>query len=206
MPPCPGRPRGRQKPALGSIKLETDTKVSTAERLVNYSVLKITESHFPTVPREQIREVVAEIENVIPQQERVIALDRVLAGIDRSQITPKEVPGVKADPPTIHFSQTPAVVVNLDGDPIWSPIQGNDLKFAVNTNWDLFEHGPTKTYLPPERRQLAAGRRLEGPLEPRGGQAAGELRQAPRRRELAGREGGAAGQEGRGRQGGRRCS
>ncbi len=27
---------------------------------------------------------------------------------------------------------------------IWSPIQGSDLKFAVNTNWDLFET-PSKT-------------------------------------------------------------
>ena len=138
--------KGAEKPAIGSIKLETDTKVSTEERLVNYSILRITESHFPSVPRDQIRELVAEIEDAIPQEQRVIALDRVLAGLDRSQITPKEVPGVKADPPTIHFSQTPAVVVNLDGDPIWSPILGNDLKFAVNTNWDLFEHTPTKTY------------------------------------------------------------
>ena len=26
-----------------------------------------------------------------------------------------------------------------------APIQGNDLQFAVNTNWDLFQHTPTKT-------------------------------------------------------------
>ena len=56
------------------------------------------------------------------------------------------MPGLKADPPVIFFSQTPAVLVNLDGDPIWSPIEKNDLKFAVNTNWDLFEHEPTKTF------------------------------------------------------------
>ena len=53
---------------------------------------------------------------------------------------------MKADPPPIFFSKTPAVLVNLDGDPIWAPIPQNDLKSAVNTNWDLFEHGPTKTY------------------------------------------------------------
>ena len=52
---------------------------------------------------------------------------------------------MKADPPPIFFSKTPAVIVNLDGDPIWSPIKDNDLKFAVNTNWDLFQHGPTNT-------------------------------------------------------------
>ncbi len=38
------------------------------------------------------------------------------------------------------------MLVNLDGEPIWSPIKDNDLKFAVNTNWDLFQHEPTKTF------------------------------------------------------------
>ncbi len=55
--------------------------------------------------------------------------------------------GVKSDPPTIFYSTTPAVLVNIDGDAIWSPIQSNDLKYVVNTNWDLFEHEPTKTLL-----------------------------------------------------------
>ncbi len=36
--------------------------------------------------------------------------------------------------------------MNIDGDPIWSPIKENDLKYAVNTNWDLFSHEPTKTF------------------------------------------------------------
>ena len=36
-----------------------------------------------------MQEIVAEIAKAIPQSERVIALDRVLAGIDKSQIIPK---------------------------------------------------------------------------------------------------------------------
>src|SRR5262249_5543516 len=138
--------KGATKPALGSLKIEADTKVSTSERLVSFKDLKITESNFPTLPKEQTREVVTEIDKGIPDDERIIALDRVLASVDRSQITPKEVPGVKAAPPTIYFSQRPAVLVNLDGEPIWSPIKENDLKYAVNTNWDLFQHEPTKTF------------------------------------------------------------
>src|SRR5215510_5365655 len=93
-----------------------------------------------------MREVVTEIDKAIPDDDRVIALDRVLASVDRSQITPKNVEGVKADPPAIFYSTSPALLVNIDGEVIWSPIKENDLKFAVNTNWDLFEHGPTNTY------------------------------------------------------------
>jgi hypothetical protein len=160
--------KGATKAALGSLKLEANTRVSTAERLVNFSDFRITESNFPTLPKEQLRELVAEVDKAIPDDDRVIALDRVLASLDRSQILPKNVEGVKADPPQIFFSQTPAVVVNIDGEAIWSPIKENDLKFAVNTNWDLFEHEPTKTlYLRNEGAWLKAPA-LNGPWGPAG--------------------------------------
>jgi hypothetical protein len=160
--------KGAPKPALGSVKIEANTKVAPSERLVDFSKLQITESNFPTLPKEQVREVAEEIAKTIPDEGRVIALDRVLASLDKSQIVPRNVEGVKADPPAIFFSDTAALLVNLDGEPIWSPIAGNDLKFAVNTNWDLFEHGPTKTfYLRNEEAWLKAGD-LKGPWSPAG--------------------------------------
>ena len=50
-----------------------------------------------------------------------------------------------ADPPIVFYSTRPAVVVNINGAPIWDPIAGTDLDFAVNTNWDLFKHQGTDT-------------------------------------------------------------
>jgi hypothetical protein len=140
------RSKTGDKPALGTIRLEADTKVALEDRLVSFRQMKIVETNFQTLTKEQVREVAAEIDKAIPDDERVIALDRVLANLDKSQIVPKNVEGVKADPPPIFFSKTPAVIVNLDGETIWSPIKDNDLKYAVNTNWDLFQHGPTNTY------------------------------------------------------------
>ena len=104
----------------------------------------------------------------MPLDERVIALDRVLANIDTSQIIPKNVEGVKADPPPIFFSKTPAVLVNIDGDPIWAPIPQNDLTSAVNTNWDLFEHGPTKTYYLRHDKVWLKATDVKGPWAPAG--------------------------------------
>jgi hypothetical protein len=137
---------GETKAALGSVKVEANTKVALDVRMVNFSDMAVTESNFPSLPKEQVRDVVNEIVKAIPSEDRVIALDRVLANLDKSQIHPQNVEGVKADPPTIFFSKTPAVLVNVDGDPIWSPIKDNDLKYAVNTNWDLFQHTPTNTF------------------------------------------------------------
>src|SRR5262245_1189676 len=130
---------GEPKPALGTLKIVCDTSVAKAERLVDLTNITIAEASFPTLGTDAVRPVVTEIVAAIPRQDRVISLDRLLAGVDTSQLSPKNTEGLKADPPKVFVSETPAVVVNLDGDPIWSPIPGNDLKFAVNTNWDLFE-------------------------------------------------------------------
>ena len=130
--------------------------------------MKIVEANFQTLPKEQVREVVATIEKSMPDDERVIALDRVLANVDKSQIVPKNVEGIKADPPTIFFSKTPAVIVNLDGEPIWSPIKDNDLKFAVNTNWDLFQHVPTNTYYLRNNDSWLKAADVKGPWTPAG--------------------------------------
>jgi hypothetical protein len=160
--------KGGDKPALGSIKIEADTKVSLEERLVNFAPLKITEANFPTLQKEQIRDITAEIDKILPTDERVIALDRVLASVDASQIVPKNIEGVKAEPPPVYFSKVPAVMVNLDGEPIWSPIEGNDLKYAVNTNWDLFQLESTKTFFLRNETSWLKATELRGPWTPAG--------------------------------------
>jgi hypothetical protein len=139
-------PSGADKAEMGTIRIEADTSVAMEERLVRFTNFQITEASFPTLDKDKTREVATEIDKAMPDDERVIGLDRVLAAIDRSRIVPKNVEGVKADPPKIFFSKTPAVLVNLDGKAIWSPIKDNELKYAVNTNWDLFQHEASSGY------------------------------------------------------------
>jgi hypothetical protein len=157
------QPTGAPKPHLGSVKIEADTKVSTSERLVNFSSFKIAEANFPTLGKEKTGELAKEIDKAVPHEDRIISLDRVMAAVDRSQILPKNVEGVKADPPTVFFSKRAAALVNVDGEPIWSPIKENDLKYAVNTNWDLFQHEPTKTFYLRHEQSWLQATEVKGP-------------------------------------------
>jgi hypothetical protein len=156
------------QPAIGTIKIEADTSVAVTERLVSFRQMKLVETNFQTVPTAQVREIAASINTLMTDEERVIALDRVLANVDKSHIAAKNVDGIKADPPTILFSKTAAVIVILDGEPIWSPIKENDLKFAVNTNWDLFQHGPTSTYYLRNDASWLKAADIKGPWSPAG--------------------------------------
>ena len=182
------RDKAGTKPALGTIKLEADTSVALAERLVSFKNLRTVEANFQTLPKEQMREVVATIEKTMSgRRSRHRARSRARQH-RQEPIVPKNVEGIKADPPTIFFSTTPAVMVNIDGDPIWSPIKENDLKFAVNTNWDLFQHVPTNTLLPAAQHQLAEGGRRQRPVDGRR-HAARQLQEAAAGRQLEGRQG-----------------
>ena len=159
---------GAAKPALGTVKIEADTRVAHDDRLVNFSPFQLTESNFPTLSREAARAFADDLQRAIPEGERVIALDRVLVAVDKSQLVVRAAAGVKADPPKIFESTAPAVLVNFDGEPVWSPVKDLDLKFAVNTNWDIFEHTPSKTlYLRDDAAWLKAAS-LEGPWTPAG--------------------------------------
>jgi hypothetical protein len=157
---------GAAEPALGTVRLEADTTVAVSERLVNFTAIKLGETSFPGLPNDQLREVVARIDQLVPDGEFVMELDRVLARLDKSEIIPRNVDAVKGDPPIIFFSTSPAVLVNLDGEPIWSPIRDNDLKFAVNTNWDLFQHTPTGALFLRYDTSWLTARALVGPWTP----------------------------------------
>ena len=145
--------QGAKQAAPGAIKLEADTKVALEERLVNFSSLRITESNFPASPRDQAGKVVTDLEQVMPSGQMMMSLDRVLGALDKSKIRPVskdtaggDAAGIKADPPEIFHSAKPAVLVIFDGPPVWSPVENVDLKFAVNTNWDIFEDPASKTF------------------------------------------------------------
>ncbi|MBK6316158.1 MAG: hypothetical protein IPF53_18160 [Blastocatellia bacterium] len=162
------QPSGVAEPQLGTVTFEANTYVSVAERLVAFSPLRVIGTNFPTLSKEDTRVLVDEIVAKLPAEERVISLDRVLSQISMSALTPKNAAGIKTDPPDILVSARPAVLVSFDGDPIWSPIEANDLEFTVNTNWDLFRYGPTGLcYLRFENTWLKAAA-IEGPWSPAG--------------------------------------
>jgi hypothetical protein len=161
---------GATQAALGTVKAEADTQVSLDRRLVNFSPVQITVFNFPTLTRDQAREFVTAFQKALPTVQLSISLDRVLAGINKSEIlaSSRDAEGIKADPPKIYISTRPALLVLFDGQPIWSPIQGVDLKYAVNTNWDIFQQVSTGAlFLRNDKTWLKAAS-VSGPWTPAG--------------------------------------
>lgn len=136
------------KPVMGTIKIEADTEVALEERLVRFKDFSIPEVKFASLSRDDSRMVTGALQAALPTSDRVLSLDKVFAAVEKSQLTPDadQRSKFRHDPPAIFYSTTPAILIGFDNEPIWSPIKDTDLKFAVNTNWDVFLHVPTKTY------------------------------------------------------------
>jgi hypothetical protein len=137
--------RGSQKAELGTIRFETPTSTSVEERMVNLQKLAITSMRFESLPKAQTQEVLVEIRNSFPQENLLVALDRVVAMADTSLIGGKGVE-INTVPPPIFYSKKPAILVQFNGEPILSTISGTSLKYVVNTNWDVFHDEDAKLY------------------------------------------------------------
>ena len=112
-----------------------------------------------------MREVVAEIDKAIPDEDRVIALDRVLASVDRSQIVPeRNVAGREGGPARdlLQPDRRPSSV-NLDGEPIWSPIDRRTTSSSRSTRTGISSSTGRRRPSTCKRRSLAEGGDLKGP-------------------------------------------
>ena len=162
------RAKAGDKPAIGTIKLEADTKVSTSERLVSFQKMKIVEANFQTLSKEQIREVAAEIEKAIPDDERVIALDRVLANMDKSQVVPEEHRRHQVRP-AHHLLQQgtgghrqPRRRAHLEPD------QGERSEVRREHELGSLPARSDEHLVSPQQRHLAQGADVKGPWSPAG--------------------------------------
>ena len=157
-------PTGAKNPQLGIVELQARTEVDFESRLVKLTRLQVTGVNFPGATKEKNAQALTELKAMVNSETiRSIDLDRMLASLERAGV--KNV-DLKNDPPKIFYSKKPAALVIFDGKPILSPIKDSELKFIVNTNWDIFYEEKTKTnYLRNEKTWLKSNNLL-GPYTP----------------------------------------
>lgn len=157
---------GAKTPEIGAFKITGTTDVDPITRKVRITNIQLSEINFPTLDPKLLPPLSKTLEEILPKNDVVVSMDRILASLERNKDQQKPV-AVKNDPPPIYFSDKPAVLMILDGEPIWSPIVGTDLKYAVNTNWDLFQDASGALFLRNDDAWLKADH-LYGPWTPAG--------------------------------------
>jgi hypothetical protein len=150
-------PAGGQ-PAVGVVTLRADTDVDHDNHTVLLSNLQITKAYFPSMDPAKASQMEQLVKSFLPPTvTHTIALERLVAGVEKSKTPPPAIP-VKNDPPQIFVSYGPAILIEMDGQPVKAPIEKTKLETIVNSNWPLFfDKSSSKYYMFADKQWLTAG-------------------------------------------------
>ena len=126
-------PPGSKNPVFGVIEITAKTLVSRQARTVSFKNIQVEKVDFPTVP-DAASKYKAELQKILTDGPATMPLDKLEAALAVLNAHKKsEAVPVRNEPPAFVFSETPAVLITLDGDPIWVSVDGTDLQRVLNT-------------------------------------------------------------------------
>ena len=142
------QPTGAKDPTFGVIWFTARTDVDKTNRLVYLEDLTITRSSFPSAPEKAAAWVEALHELEPSKRSKAISLDRLEAdlGITQAKIQGEARP-LDNTPPQVIFSNVPAVLVRIDGQPVYKPQSGTDLQRIINTSAIVLKADSGELYL-----------------------------------------------------------
>ena len=131
---------------FGVIGLSGKTRADHENEEVVIDDIKVTQLNFSVLSREQLSDLSLEVGKLMPTEPITIGMQRLTASLAAYEQL-GDVEDLKADPPPLFVSTTPAVLVQTEGEAVEAPIEAVDgLSFVVNTNWDLFKAAADGTY------------------------------------------------------------
>jgi hypothetical protein len=152
---------GQRRTTLGVITIRSLTLVDKNTRTASLENIQILNGDFPSA-RQQTQQYLQVLRGTFPKELRGLSLDQLEAGFN---FTPPQLSGsgqLNNTPPRIFFSTNPAVLVYIDGPPIYRRVSGTGLDRVINTPLLLLKDAAGHYYLHLWDGYLTAPR-LEGP-------------------------------------------
>src|SRR5450432_4544092 len=125
------------KEIVGIMELQAQTDVNVDDHSVLLRDFNIKEVKLPGLDPAKASQIDQTVRSFLPPDHTVVmALDRLVATVEKTQ-APAPVQ-VQNDPPMIFVSNTPSILLNVDGEAVRADIAGTNLGFVVNSNFPLF--------------------------------------------------------------------
>ena len=138
---------GESKPRVGSAYVQARTEINFDQRTVSISDLKVLKTRFSD--ENESEDVAKLVSSAFRGRESIVPLDVLL------RLLPEdfEIPGRSGDvsllnynPPAILVSESPLRLLSIDKEPVKAPIEGTELEYVVNTNWNVFYYHPDEQW------------------------------------------------------------
>ena len=154
-------PKGGKQETFGVMFATARTQVDRINRSVVFENLQINSSLFPTLP-DKGASLSADLQASVASTVRTISLDRLKASLALNGIQPRTV-AVQNSPPQVLVSNSPAILVPIDGTPVFKPVGNSGFQRIINTKALILQGGPGNAlYLPVYDGWLSAAS-LQGP-------------------------------------------
>ena len=138
---------GDQEPAYGLVTFSALTVTDKVTRMVSLENLSVLDLEFPS-KETQVPVYRSAIDQWLVSVAKTISLDRLEAdmAVAKAQNTVLAQP-VKNTPPKFLFSQKPALLVMVQGNPVFKPVPGTRLDRLMNTHALILRSNPSTLYL-----------------------------------------------------------
>lgn len=140
-------PRGADQPVFGVIWFDATVDVDRSGGTLAVRAFDVTRVRFPDYSADQLARYEDAVEREAPGWNLVLALDRVQAGLRASEAERASANDYRSEPPRIIFSETPAALVVIDGEPELRPVENSTWQRVVNTPVLLFANPGAAAWL-----------------------------------------------------------
>jgi hypothetical protein len=128
-------PTGR-KMVVGAASFQGSTSVDHATHVVLFYDMNVLNTYFPSLAPSATAQMDQLFRTFLPPYVNV-SLDRVVAYLPKPQnVKPVELNNA---PPLIFVSYSPAILLSIDGQPVFADLPNTNLKSVVNTTWPLIQ-------------------------------------------------------------------
>jgi hypothetical protein len=125
--------QGDSTQIFGTVSMRARTEVDKVTRLVSLEDISVKEANFPSASSLQGKLLKA-IRESVRSWPRTVSLDRILADLAITQEETKAATvTLRNEPPRIFLSNVPAVLIIIDGEPVYRAIEGTPYTRVVNT-------------------------------------------------------------------------
>ncbi len=133
---------GSKDQAFGVIFATTRTQVDRGTRTVVFEDLDITKIDFPTLP-DRGASFTGELRREFAAKVRTMSLDSLMASLAAAGVKPETMTvAVANNPPQVIVSNVPAILVPIDGAPVWKPVPSDSsVQRLINTRALILQTG-----------------------------------------------------------------
>lgn len=126
-------PTGKEEPIFGAFWFSANLRTDRDARTADLEQIEISDVRFPDVTPAQQEEFANLVESEVEKNPPTLSLDRLLAAMSTVEQEQAAAEQLKNDPPTIIYSNEPAVLLLYDGEPVVRKVPDSDLERVVNT-------------------------------------------------------------------------